>query len=226
MPSSLSLASSPVDRIHPPVGRPASFARKRARVRRPISRILCSSRIFSRTAMIISLGFELPRTSSDLPEDLDRASRFAELVTAPQVSSYLALHRATLTVPVMSPSPRWALTPPFHPCLSLGNQMGSRCPGHRRFDFCGAGVGLLRLGVTQRPARGVRTFLPMPEASSDHPVFSPAQGHYNGSRHVMTRMPGEGHRQSCRPAPPSSRARTTYRPPTAGSSVAGAGVLF
>ncbi len=28
--------------------------------------------------MIISLGFELPRTSSDLPEDLDRASRCDE----------------------------------------------------------------------------------------------------------------------------------------------------
>jgi hypothetical protein len=89
------------------------------------------------------------------------------------VSSYLALHRATLTVPVMSPSPRWALTPPFHPCLIRGNQMGSRCHGHRRFDFCGAGVGLLRLGVTQRPAHGVRTFLPMRNAPSDHPVFHP-----------------------------------------------------
>ncbi|QPD05887.1 MAG: hypothetical protein Nkreftii_003661 [Candidatus Nitrospira kreftii] len=77
------------------------------------------------------------------------------------MSSYLALHRATLTVPVMSPPPRWALTPPFHPYLSRSDQMGSHRLGHRRFDFCGAGVGLLRLGVTQRPARGVRTFLPM-----------------------------------------------------------------
>lgn len=71
------------------------------------------------------------------------------------MSSYLALHRATLTVPVMSPPPRWALTPPFHPYLSRSDQMGSHRLGHRRFDFCGAGVGLLRLGVTQRPARGV-----------------------------------------------------------------------
>ncbi len=77
------------------------------------------------------------------------------------MSSYLALHRATLTVPVMSPPPRWALTPPFHPYLSRNDQMGSRRFGHRRFDFCGAGVGLLRLGVTQRPAHGVRTFLSM-----------------------------------------------------------------
>ena len=80
-----------------------------------------------------------------------------------QVSSYLALHRATLTVPVMSPPPRWALTPPFHPYLSHSDQMGSRRVGHRRFDFCGAGVGSLRLGVTQRPAHGVRTFLSAPK---------------------------------------------------------------
>jgi hypothetical protein len=31
--------------------------------------------ICSQTGVIISLGFELPRTSSDLPEDLSRASR-------------------------------------------------------------------------------------------------------------------------------------------------------
>ena len=31
--------------------------------------------ICSQTGVIISLGFELPRTSSDLPEDLGRASR-------------------------------------------------------------------------------------------------------------------------------------------------------
>ncbi len=79
------------------------------------------------------------------------------------MSSYLALHQATLTVPVMSPPPRWALTPPFHPYLSRSDQMGSRRVGHRRFDFCGAGVGLLRLGVTQRPAHGVRTFLSIPK---------------------------------------------------------------
>jgi hypothetical protein len=33
------------------------------------------SGICSQTGMIISLGSELPRTSSDLPEDLGRASR-------------------------------------------------------------------------------------------------------------------------------------------------------
>jgi len=74
--------------------------------------------ICSQTGVIISLGFELPRTSSDLPEDLSRASRLPTIRRASAVSSYLALHRATLTLPVMSPPPRWALTPPFHPYLS------------------------------------------------------------------------------------------------------------
>ena len=44
---------------------------------RPISRILSSKEVSLFAWMIISLGFELPRASSDLPEDLDRASRRA-----------------------------------------------------------------------------------------------------------------------------------------------------
>ena len=125
------------------------------------------------------------------------------------MSSYLALHRATLTVPVMSPSPRWAFTPPFHPYLSRSDQMGSRRLGHRRFDFCGAGVGLLRLGVTQRPALGVRTFLPMPEASSDHPVFTLAQLSVYG----MAAGPGKQPKV------------LLYRTPIGGNSAAATGVL-
>ena len=34
----------------------------------------------------------------------------------PALPSYLALHHAGFSVPPMSPSERWALTPPFHPC--------------------------------------------------------------------------------------------------------------
>ena len=141
----------------------------------PISRILSRKEVFPFAWMIISLGFELPRTSSDLPEDLDRASRCAEPIKSLHMSSYLALHRATLTVPVMSPPPRWALTPPFHPYLSRSDQMGSHRLGHRRFNFCGAGVGLLRLGVTQRPAHGVRTFLPMLKCTERPSSLPPTQ---------------------------------------------------
>ena len=85
-----------------------------------------------------------------------------------QLSSYLVLHRATLTVPVMSPSPRWALTPPFHPYLIRIE--GSLRRGHRRYLFCGAGVGSLRLGVTQRSAPEVRTFLSSQDEQSPGPL--------------------------------------------------------
>src|SRR5207302_9359297 len=37
----------------------------------------------------------------------------------PALPSYLALHHAGFSVPPMSPPERWALTPPFHPCLTL-----------------------------------------------------------------------------------------------------------
>src|SRR5881397_3452126 len=84
--------------------------------------------ICSQTGVIISLGFELPRTSSDLPEDLGRASRSPLPIRERQLSSYLALHRATLTVPAMSPSPRWALTPPFHPYLIRSDLIGIPSP--------------------------------------------------------------------------------------------------
>ncbi len=153
---------------------------KKARARKPISRIL------SRMNRSSCLGdhFSGIRVTSNLKRPTRRPrpgqSVRRALASSRHVSSYLALHRATLTVPVMSPPPRWALTPPFHPYLSRSDQMGSRRLGHRRFVFCGAGVGLLRLGVTQRPAHGVRTFLPTHKLPSDHPVSSLAQLQYRG----------------------------------------------
>jgi len=50
---------------------------KRAQMWKPISRILSREEVALLAWMIISLGFESPRTSSGLPEDLDRASRCA-----------------------------------------------------------------------------------------------------------------------------------------------------
>ena len=47
-----------------------------------------------------------------------------------------------------------------YPTISPLPEPSGMTLGHRRFVFCGAGVGSLRLGVTQRPALGVRTFLP------------------------------------------------------------------
>ena len=92
-------------------------------------------------------------------------------------SSYLVLHRATLTVPVMSPSPRWALTPPFHPCLI-------RC------DLIGIHVALAIGGlfsvvpVSDRSAWALPSALPPKSGlssravTSDHPVVFPARPQY------------------------------------------------
>ena len=49
----------------------------------PISRILSRKEVALFAWMIISLGFESSRTSSDLPEDLDRASRCTEPIYSP-----------------------------------------------------------------------------------------------------------------------------------------------
>ena len=68
--------------------------------------------------MIISLGIELPRPSSDLPGDIGRASLFARRLTTSAPSPYSVLLRVTLTLPSVLPQTRWALTPPFHPYLS------------------------------------------------------------------------------------------------------------
>jgi hypothetical protein len=42
----------------------------------------------------------------------------------PALPSYLALLHAGFSVPRMSPSGRWALTPPFHPCQMRSTQTG------------------------------------------------------------------------------------------------------
>lgn len=97
---------------------------KRARWRRPISRILSRlgyaptrGRSFLWDSSYLEPQATYPKTSAGpAGRRLSEESR--------QMSSYLALHRATLTLPVMSPPPRWALTPPFHPYLSQGDQIG------------------------------------------------------------------------------------------------------
>ena len=103
------------------------------------------------------------------------------------MSSYLALHRATLTVPVMSPPPRWALTPPFHPYLIRSDS---------DWDLIALAIGGLFsvVLVSDRSAWELPSALPMKSglssrsvaATSDHPVFSLAPEHYRvGSLHFQ-----------------------------------------
>lgn len=57
----------------------------------------------------INLGRLLPDASNGLPEGNNEADHF--------IPSYLAFLRVGFTMPALSPGLRWALTPPFHPCL-------------------------------------------------------------------------------------------------------------
>jgi|SRR5215467_9172367 len=81
-------------------------------------------------AAIIPLGHGSHRDSSSLPEGcsslrispLRREHAFVRKPAqraGPALPSYLALHHAGFSVPPVSPPERWALTPPFHPCLTL-----------------------------------------------------------------------------------------------------------
>ena len=83
------------------------------------------------TAAIIPLVPALLPGSSSLPEGSQFAAACATAKEArvsletlaqragPALPSYLALHHAGFSVPRLSPNERWALTPPFHPCLTL-----------------------------------------------------------------------------------------------------------
>src|SRR5947208_12049194 len=75
----------------------------------------------------------------------------------PALPSYLALHHAGFSVPPVSPPERWALTPPFHPCLTLRAFSASR-----RFPYATATVlrsagGLFSVALSVAPS--LRRFL-------------------------------------------------------------------
>jgi hypothetical protein len=70
--------------------------------------------------------------------------------------AYMALLQVGLAVPGPSPAPRWALTPPFHPCLIPSTRPGEpgRAQGHRRFALCCAVPGLAPGGRYPPPCPG------------------------------------------------------------------------
>ena len=139
--------------------------------------------ICSHTGVIISLGFELPRTSSDLPEDLGRASRSPTFRRTPtgvflfglaSGDAYPAGDVATTAVgsyPTVSPLPE-PKQPDWNPvALAIG--------------------GLFSVVlVSDRSAWELPSALPMKSglssrsvsATSDHPVFSLAPEYYRTGR--------------------------------------------
>ena len=151
--------------------------------------------------------------SSDLPEGssfrracaAQKGARSFELTqrAGPALPSYLVLHRAGFAVPASLLSPRWALTPPFHPylrrvpCEDIPKVFLRAITGIRS----AGGIFSVALSVNRRNARlerrplrplpwryqarcptslsqsGVRTFLPpsrFRNQASDHPAHPPS----------------------------------------------------
>ncbi len=139
------------------------------------------------TAVTMSLRLMLPQASSDLPENLGRADLSRTSPTHPRQrlspceaglavrsvllfglapgDAYPAIHVAMDAVgsyPTVSPLPR------HHPKIVPG-----------RFAFCGAHVGLLRLGVTQHPALWSPDFPLTCEQMSGHLTHALIPGNYD-----------------------------------------------
>lgn len=99
-------------------------------------------------ATIIPLDRPLLDGSRDLPEPYSASDGLVD--ARPTRGPYSVLLQAGLAMPSLSPGPRWALTPPFHPSRPVG----------RRFAFCGAIPGITPGGRYPPPChRGARTFL-------------------------------------------------------------------
>ena len=129
--------------------------------------------------MIISLGFELPRTSSDLPEDLGRASRSPTFRRKPAdiflfgLASGDAYHASDVTTTAVGSYP--AVSPLPDPK-----------PQDLRLIVSAIGGLFSVVPVSDRSAWVLPSALPMKSglssssvtAPSDHPIFSLAPEYY------------------------------------------------
>jgi len=132
--------------------------------------------ICSQAVVIISLGSELPRTSSDLPEDLGRASRSPLWITSDRCLPIWPCIERRLPCRGCHHLRGGLLPHRFTLTWSAATWLGSHRLGHRRSVLCGAGVGSLRLGATQRSAPEVRTFLSPRQRNERSPGPLPRAG--------------------------------------------------
>ena len=108
-----------------------------------------------RPVTVIPLDRPLLDGSRDLPGHLGPASPAACAARCP----YSVLLQAGLAMRSVSPRPRWALTPPFHPYR--------RAEAFGRFAFCGAIPRVAPGGRYPPPfRRGARTFLDEPKPAA------------------------------------------------------------
>jgi len=138
--------------------------------------------ICSQAVMIISLGFELPRTSSDLPEDLGRASRSPVFLKKPTgvflfgLASGDAYHAGDVAIPAVGSYPTVSPLPD---------------PQRLDWDPIALAIGGLFsvVPVSDRSAWELPSALPMKSGlssshvvtTSDHPVFSLVPLYYRAS---------------------------------------------
>jgi len=103
-----------------------------------------------RGAAAIGLGPPLPAASNGLPGSAGGAGRAEGRPCGRPVLLYMAFLPVGFAVPGTSPPPRWALTPPFHPCLIPSTLAGLRAIGG--LLSVALSLGLRPVGVTHHRA--------------------------------------------------------------------------
>lgn len=129
--------------------------------------------------MIISLGFELPRTSSGLPEDFDRASRSTRTlwsITRTSCALFLfglapgdAYHAGDVTTTAVGS---------YSTLSPLPDPEDVRCPRPSAVYFLWCWCRIAPPGNYPAPCPWSPDFPPDASTSSDHPTFTSAQKQY------------------------------------------------
>ena len=151
--------------------------------------------------MAIPLGRPLPNASRDRPG----RRRGNTAAGCPACRPYLVLLPVGFAVPLPLPVARWALTPPFHPCLTVAAEAGQ--PG-------GLFSVALSLG-SPPPAVNRHRVSVEPGLSSPSRLPGSAAIQPSDLRGLARPLPPAG--QAGRPAAPASRDRPCRRPGPAGN---------
>jgi hypothetical protein len=90
-----------------------------------VSRVLSCAGVAPDAAAVIPLGRPLPDASSSLPASLGESPFAGSSCEEHRTLAYVALLPMGSALPSPLPETRWALTPPFHPCLPLPFPVGT-----------------------------------------------------------------------------------------------------
>ena len=141
-------------------------------VSRPVSRVLYGPPPEERTWRPFFLGIRCRMPHATYPDDWDWKP--------PRLSPrhpYSVLLPVWFAVPSALLRPRWALTPPFHPCPAAACAACSAQRVAGRFAFCGTFPGVAPAGRYPAPCfRGARTFLTCGLSARAGAAARPADG--------------------------------------------------